>query len=137
GARSMAERHLSTALGTFEQLGAERDLADTHAAEALLNKAGTGEYIISPADADDAIVRRIVDAAALPDLLGRETASAMLEAASADSAVLFVRRAGADVKIVASVGLDTDTARTMTRSASNGQVYGRGALFVEGLGRDH
>src|SRR5438477_3535656 len=29
GARSMAERHLATALATFEQLGAERDLPDT------------------------------------------------------------------------------------------------------------
>ena len=38
---------------------------------------GTGQYVISPADADDAIVRRIVDAAALPDLLGRETAAAL------------------------------------------------------------
>src|SRR5207249_10366690 len=36
GARSMAERHLTTALGIFEQLGAERDIADTHAAELLL-----------------------------------------------------------------------------------------------------
>ena len=57
--------------------------------------------------------------------------------ASADSAVIFVRRGGADVKIVASVGVDIDTARTMTRSAANGQVYARGVLFVEGLGRDH
>jgi len=137
GARSIAEKHLKQARGVFEQLGAERDSGDTEAANELLTTIGSGEYVISPADADDAIVRRIVDAAALPDLLGRETASAMLEAASADSAVLFVRRAGADVKIVASVGVDTDTARTMTRSASNGQVYGRGALFVEGLGRDH
>ena len=45
----------------------------------LLTTIGSGEYVISPADADDAIVRRIVDAAALPDLLGRETAAALLE----------------------------------------------------------
>src|SRR5439155_1170930 len=73
GARSVAERHLTKALGIFQLLGAERDLDDTRAAQALLTTIGTGQYVISPADADDAIVRRIVDAAALPDLLGRET----------------------------------------------------------------
>jgi tetratricopeptide (TPR) repeat protein len=80
GARSVAERHLNWAIAIFSQLGAERDLEDTHAAQALLTSVGTGQYVISPADADDAIVRRIVDAAALPELLGRETAAALLEA---------------------------------------------------------
>src|SRR5471032_976710 len=121
GARSLAERHLSKALGIFEQLGAERDVDDTHIAQALLNAVGTGQYVISPADADDAIVRRIVDAAALPDLLGRETASALLEAASADCAVIYVSLAGGDVRVVASAGCDGDAARTMARSAVNGQ----------------
>src|SRR5204862_4531803 len=82
GARSVAERHLNKAFAIFQQLGAERDLDDTRAAQALLTTIGTGLYVISPADADDAIVRRIVDAAAVPDLLGRETASAFLEAAA-------------------------------------------------------
>ena len=143
GARSVAEKHLNQALGVFEQLGAARDSGDTEAANQLLGTAGSGEYVMSPADADDAIVRRIVDAAAFPDLLGRETAAAMLEAASADSAIVFVRIPGAtaggpgnDVRVVATVGADADTARTMARSAVNGQVYGRGIIFVEALGRD-
>ena len=85
GARSVAERHLDKALGIFEQLGAERDLEDTHVAQSLLTAVGTGQYVISPADADDAIVRRIVDAAVLPDLLGRETAAALLEASAGDA----------------------------------------------------
>ena len=34
------------ALAVFEQLGAERDLDDTHAAQALLTAVGTGEYVI-------------------------------------------------------------------------------------------
>ena len=137
GARSIAEKHLKQARGVFEQLGAARDSSDAEAAGTLLTTIGSGEYVISPADADDAIVRRIVDAAALPDLLGRETAAAMLEAASADSAVIFVRvGGGTDVRIVAAVGADVDSARTMARSAANGQLYGRGVLFVEGLGRD-
>src|SRR6185437_11743640 len=146
GARSIAEKHLKQARSVFEQLGAERDAHDTQSANELLTTIGSGEYVISPADADDAIVRRIVDAAALPDLLGRETAAAMLEAASADSAVVFVRpsaaggasagSAGHDVKVVAVVGVDEDTGRTLARPAMNGQPYGRGVLFVEGLGRD-
>src|SRR4029077_1534564 len=101
GARSVAERHLTKAQGIFQQLGAERDLDDTRAAQALLTTVGTGQYVISPADADDAIVRRIVDAAALPELLGRETATALLEAAAADCGVVFVSLAGGDVHIVA------------------------------------
>jgi hydrogenase-4 transcriptional activator len=136
GARSIAEKHLTQARGVFEQLGAGRDSSDTESANQLLTTIGSGEYVISPADADDAIVRRIVDAAALPELLGRETAAAMLEAASADSAVVFVRAAGAEVRSLASVGVDADTARTMSRTAINGQMYGRGVLFVEALGRE-
>jgi hydrogenase-4 transcriptional activator len=136
GARSVAERHLGLAQGVFEQLGARRDSSDTRAARDLLTVVGTGEYVISPADADDAIVRRIVDAAALPDLLGRETATAMLEAAGADSAVVFVRLPGGDIRIVAAVGGDLESAKTMARSSANGQSYGRGSVFIEPLSRD-
>ncbi len=94
GARSTAERHLNQAFAVFDQLGAERDLSDTREAQRLLTTVGSGEYVLSPADADDAIVRRIVDAAALPDLLGRETAAALFEAAAADCAVIYVELPG-------------------------------------------
>jgi hypothetical protein len=50
---------------------------------------GTGEYVGSPADADDALVRRLVDAAVLPDLLARELAATLLEAVHADAAAVF------------------------------------------------
>jgi DNA-binding NtrC family response regulator/tetratricopeptide (TPR) repeat protein len=136
GARSVAERHLNNALLVFQHLGAERDVEDTHAAKALLKTAGTGEYVISPADADDAIVRRIVDAAALPDLLGRETAAAMLEASGGDGAVVYVQPLGGDVRIVAAAGCDNEVARVLARSATHGQAYGRGVLISEPLGRD-
>jgi DNA-binding NtrC family response regulator/tetratricopeptide (TPR) repeat protein len=136
GARSVAERHLNKAEAVFEQLGAERDLADTHHAQSLLTTVGSGEYVISPADADDAIVRRIVDAAALVDLLGRETATALLEAAAGDSAAVVVQRPDRDVHVVAAAGSDHDTARTMARSALQGSSYGRGEFVVEPLGRD-
>jgi DNA-binding NtrC family response regulator/tetratricopeptide (TPR) repeat protein len=136
GARSIAERHLNKAFAIFTQLGAERDLEDTRSAQALLTTIGTGQYLISPADADDAIVRRIVDAAALPDLLGRETAAALFEAANGDCGVVFVELAGGDVRVVAAAGCDHDAARSLARSAGLGHVYGRGALIVEPLGRD-
>jgi DNA-binding NtrC family response regulator len=136
GARSMAEQHLTTALGIFEQLGAERDVADTRAAELLLTKGGTGAYVISPADADDAIVRRIVDAAALPDLLGRETASALLETAAAESTVLFVQQADNDVRVIAFAGCDPAGARALARAAPQGPPSGRGSFVLEALGRE-
>jgi DNA-binding NtrC family response regulator/tetratricopeptide (TPR) repeat protein len=135
GARSVAERYLDRAFAVFEQLGAQRDLADTVAARGLLTQIGSGEYVLSPADADDAIVRRIVDAAALPDLLGREVVLALIEAAGGDSAVVFVVLAGGEVRIVASAGCDPDTARALARSASQGAAT-RATAVVEGLGRD-
>jgi DNA-binding NtrC family response regulator/tetratricopeptide (TPR) repeat protein len=136
GARSVAERQLNQALAVFRQLGAERDLSDTQAAQGLLTTIGSGEYVISPAGADDGIVRRIVDAAALPDLLGRETAAALLEAVAADSAVVFVELAGGNVRVIASAGCDADAAHALARVALDGTQYGRGALIVEPLGRD-
>jgi len=135
GARSVAERHLNKAFSIFQQLGADRDLDDTREAQALLTTVGTGQYLISPADADDAIVRRLVDAAALPELLGRETAAALLDAAAADASVVFVHEPGGDVHVIASAGCDDDAARTLARAAANGLVYGRGTLVVESLGR--
>jgi DNA-binding NtrC family response regulator/tetratricopeptide (TPR) repeat protein len=136
GARSVAERHLSQAEAVFRQLGAERDLDDTRSAQALLTSVGTGEYVISPADADDAIVRRMVDAAALVDLLGRETAAALHEAAAADSAAVVVQHSEGDVQVIAVAGCDDDAARAMARSALQGSPYGRGEFIVEALGRD-
>jgi hydrogenase-4 transcriptional activator len=135
GARSVAERHLNKAHAIFLQLGAERDLGDTEAAQTLLTEIGTGQYVISPADADDAIVRRIVDAAALPELLGRETASALLEAAAGDCAVVYVQLSGGDVHVVAVAGCEPDAGRALARSAVNGSPYGRGTIVVEPLGR--
>jgi hydrogenase-4 transcriptional activator len=137
GARSVAERHLNQAQAIFEKLDAERDLRDTHDARTLLTKVGTGAYVLSPADADDAIVRRIVDAAALPDLLGRETAAALLEASAGESAVVYVQLAGGDVAVVATAGCDSETGRALARSARQGAPYGRGGvLVIEPLGRD-
>ena len=82
GARSIAVRTLDQAGATFRELGARRDADDVEAARALTSEPGTGDFIGAPADADDAVVRRVIDAAALPDLLSRETAAALLEVTS-------------------------------------------------------
>src|SRR5580765_533207 len=98
---------------------------------------GTGQDVISLADADDAIVRRIVDAAALPDLLERETAAALLEASAADCGVVFVQLGGGDVRVVAAIGCGIEAARALARSSTHGSAYGAGGVVViESLGRD-
>jgi DNA-binding NtrC family response regulator/tetratricopeptide (TPR) repeat protein len=134
GARSVADRHLTKALDAFAQLGAERDVEDTENARKLLTNVGSGEYLASPTDADDAIVRRIVDAAALPDLLARETALALLEAAAGEGAVILTTRAG-EIQVVAYAGCDLTAARALARVGAHGAASGRGAAFVESLGR--
>ncbi len=136
GARSVAQRHLAEAHDVFEQLGAERDRVDTDAATDLLQVPHAGEYTISPATADDALVRRIVDAAALPELLGRETAEAMLEAATADASVVFVRPATGDVRLLGFAGCSADEARVLARTASDHESGRHSAVVVEPLGRD-
>ena len=76
GARSVAERHLESGARRLRAARRPARFTDAHATPAASSpSSASGEYVISPADADDAIVRRIVDAAALPDLLGRETAA--------------------------------------------------------------
>ena len=97
---------------------------------------GTGEYVGSPADADDALVRRLVDAAVLPDLLARELAATLLEAVTADVTVVFVELPGGDVRLIAHAGADADGARTIARLAIQGGTYGAGALIVEPIGRE-
>jgi hydrogenase-4 transcriptional activator len=136
GARSAAEPHLAKAMAIFEQLGAERDRADTEAARQLLAAPGSGEYILSPANADDALVRRIVDAAALPELLDRETAAALLDVATADASIVFIQLREGGVRVVGRAGCSADVAQSLARSALSGSSDGFGTLITEPLGRD-
>ena len=65
-----------------------------------------------PVDADDAIVRRLVDAAVFSELLGRETAVACATRLNAESAVVFVRPAGAATSgLIAWSGCDAEAAQ--------------------------
>jgi hydrogenase-4 transcriptional activator len=136
GARSTAARHFANAADVFRSLGAARDLEDAQRAMAAAQSPGTGEYVGSPADADDALVRRLVDAAIMPDLLARELTSALIEAVGADAAVAFVQLPGSDVRVVAQAGTDTDGARAIARLAVQGAAPATGSLVVEQVGRD-
>jgi len=138
GSRPVAERYLDQAAGVFRTLGAQRDLDEVRAARALLETARLPEFVASPADAEEEVVRRLVDAAVLPDLLARETAAALLETTEADAAVVFVATPGGDVRVVAAAGCDTGVARSLARSASQGnREFGDGLLLSEPLGRDY
>jgi hydrogenase-4 transcriptional activator len=135
GARSLATRTLDQAASTFRELGALRDAADVDTARGLAEQPGTGEFIGTPADADDAVVRRVVDAAALPDLLARETAAALLEVTAADAVIVFVRMAE-EPRIVARAGCDATTAAALVRAGLGGTAVGGMRLIVEPLGAD-
>ncbi|HEY8535241.1 MAG TPA: sigma 54-interacting transcriptional regulator [Vicinamibacterales bacterium] len=131
GARSIATRALDQAGAVFRELGAARDASDTEEARGWLQLPGTGEFIGAPADADDVLVRRIVDAAALPELLARETAAALLEVTGAEAVV--VRTAGSgEPQPIAWAGCDAEEARAIARRADERA----GRLVVETLGRE-
>ncbi len=136
GAQSAAVRHFEQAAQVFESLGAGRDLKEARDALATSDQIGTGEYVGSPADADDALVRRLVDAAILPELLARELTAAVRESVSADLVVVFAQLSGGDIRLLAYSGGDVDAARAIAHSAMRGAAYGRGTLLVEHIGRD-
>ena len=136
GAKSTADRHYEHAAQVFQALGATRDLEHVRAAMAAAQSPGTGEYVGSPADADDALVRRLVDAAVLPDLLARELATTSLEAVTADATAVFVELPGGDVRLIAHAGTDADGARRAARLAIQNGTYGAGALVLEPIGRE-
>ena len=137
GARSAAARHLREAVAVFESLGAAPELEQARATAEFPSPArASGEYLSAPGEADDVIVRRLVDAAVMPDLLAIETASALSEAAGNDPAAVFVRAGGDDVRIVATAGCDAESARALARSALGGAPVGASHTWLEPLGHE-
>jgi tetratricopeptide (TPR) repeat protein len=137
GNRSSAEKYLDLAIGVFESLGAQNDLDEAVAARTLLDRTDVPSVSVSAADTDEAIVRRLVDAAILPDLLARETATALLESTEADAAVVFVNANGSDPRIIAAAGCDPVVAKALARAAAQGsREYGAGLLMTEPVGKD-
>ena len=136
GNRVSAERYLNQAGATFSALGAEHDLKDVERLRTELNETPRTPAAVSP-DQDDAVVRRLVDAAILPDLLARETSNALLESIGVDAAVVFTAAQGGEVRIAACAGCDADIARALARAALQGNAaYQDGMLMTEPLGRD-
>jgi hydrogenase-4 transcriptional activator len=136
GARSIAERHFVEARDVFRALGSVRDLEETERALAEPITAGSGIYLGSPADADDALVQRLVNASVLPDLLAHELAMAVREAVLADVAVVAVTPSGGDLRIVAYAGGDAASARRVVGLGLDGGAYGAVPVVVRPLGRD-
>lgn len=134
GARSVAQRHLDAATAVFQRLRATRDIADADAARRLLTHVGTGEDVIAQPDADDALVRRMVKAAELPELLDHETVATLHEASGGAAVALYVNTPSG-LRIVTSLGCDPDEARTHARAALEGTLSTRATAFVDGLGR--
>jgi hydrogenase-4 transcriptional activator len=137
GARSRATRYLNDAIAIFEALGASPDLAEARQALAESPPAAIGGYVGVQMDGEDALVRRIVDAAVMPALLAREGATALLEACDAQAAVVFVQSTSGQVKIAASAGCDPSRARDLAIGATRALVAGATATVpIEPLGRD-
>ena len=135
GARSQAEHQFALAASLFESLGAARDLAETRKAALQLPSTESTERLISSIDADDAVVRRLVDAAAFPELLGHETAAAVRDTLDADCAVVFVSPPEGDLRLVAWTGGDAERARTIAMRAV-GRSHGTGSVISQPTGRD-
>ncbi|RPJ84542.1 MAG: sigma-54-dependent Fis family transcriptional regulator, partial [Acidobacteria bacterium] len=135
GARSMASRHAREARLVFDALGAATDLREAQEVSAAIPVGATGEYLGGGVDSDDVVVARLVEAAVLPDLLATEAASAMQEAVSGESAVVFVQAAD-EARLLGCSGCDAESGLTLARTALNRPGRLDGALVVEGMGRD-
>ena len=137
GARNTAQRYLDLASAVFTKFGAQRDLQEAIAARALLQERAVVAPPVPPVDADEATVRRLVEAAILPDLLARETATALLESTEADAAAVFVMSSAGDARVLASAGCDESVARALAQAAARGhREFGSAALLMEPLGKD-
>ena len=117
GARSRATRYLTDAATIFEGLGAAPDLADARAALNHVPSVTTGGYVGVQVDGDAALVRRLVDAAAIPALLARDGATALLEACDAQAVVLFVRGTNGQVQLLGTAGCDAEGGRALAAAA--------------------
>ncbi len=120
GARSRATRYLTDAATIFEGLGAAPDLADARAALNHMPAVTTGGYVGVQVDGDAALVRRLVDAAAIPALLARDGATALLEACDAQAVVLFVRGFNGQVQLLGTAGCDAEGGRALAAAAHRG-----------------
>jgi DNA-binding NtrC family response regulator/tetratricopeptide (TPR) repeat protein len=133
GARSKAQHYLRQAAAVFEALGAAPDLAAARAADQRVPIAGTGDYVSVQAD-DSALVRRLVDAAALPEVLGREAVQTLQEVCNADAVVVFVRPLTGAPRLVAHIGCGADAAAAQAAEFVGGAPARSDSVLFEPLG---
>ena len=137
GSPGLAERYLEQAATEFTQLGAQRDLDEVKGVRERLTSAPSKPSIVSPSDADEGIVRRLVDAAIFKELLARETAAALLEVTEGAAVAVFTESSGGDVRVVASAGCDSNAAMSLAHAARQGHTeHESRPLLVEPLGMD-
>jgi DNA-binding NtrC family response regulator/tetratricopeptide (TPR) repeat protein len=136
GARSRATRFLGEARRLFENLGARPELAEIEAIISRINPIATGEFVGAHAAGDDALVRRLVDASALPALLEREAAAALMEGCDASATALVVAVPGGRFRVLAAAGCDTERARAMAAKALRDGSTPDERLAAEPIGRD-
>src|SRR4051794_3757895 len=136
GARSRATRYLTDATAIFESLNAQPDLAEARAALAAIPAVATGGFVGVQMDGDDALVRRIVDAAVTPALLAKEGTTALLEACDANAALIFTHAGGSDIRIVSAAGCDREGARSIATAATRTAPGGGAPILIEAIGRD-
>jgi DNA-binding NtrC family response regulator/tetratricopeptide (TPR) repeat protein len=137
GQRAIAERALDQAAGEFSTLGARRDLEETLALRRTLEGPAPQVRPAPAVDADEGIVRRLIDAAIFKELLSRETATALVESIESACAVVFIESPGGDVRVVAASGCDPSDATAFAHAARQGHAQQGGRiLVVESLGSD-
>jgi len=115
GSRRTARQYLDVAVPVFETLGAHRDLDDVRAVRALLEAPAAAVAVSVAADADDAIVTRLVDAAIVPPLLAAETTAALVESTTLDAAAVFTVGADGPVELLSFAGCDVELAERLPR----------------------
>ena len=137
GSHAAAGRYLEKASAEFATLGAQRDLEETEALRTRLATTPSPAVFVSAVDADEGIVRRLVDASIFKELLARETATALLESTDASAAVVFTESPSGDARVLAAAGCDASTASSLAHAARQGHVDRAGcALLIEPLGSD-
>jgi tetratricopeptide (TPR) repeat protein len=135
GARSRAARYLTDAQRLFGSLGAAPELAETDVALKQIPLAATGGYVGVQVDGDDALVRRIVDAAVMPALLAREGATALLEGCDAQSAVVFEQTGMSQLKVLGAAGTSADSAHQLAAAAMRVAPGTAPGFVVDTIGR--
>jgi hypothetical protein len=102
--------------------GAAPDLADARAGLAQLPAVQAGHRADASIDGDDAVVRRLVDAAMSPGLLAREGTLALLEELPPQAVVFYVEVPGGPARVIAHAGCDGARARGVVASVRGRRV---------------